>query len=101
MLKRATGYAGRSFVVAALFALHPLNVESVAWIAERKTMLSTLFCFLALGAYQRYVGKPTFKRYLVVAALFVLGLMGKPQIIMLPLVLLAVGLLAAAKNARP
>jgi tetratricopeptide (TPR) repeat protein len=88
VLKRATGYLGRSFMVAALFAIHPLNVESVAWIAERKTMLSTLFCLLALGAYRWYASKPAIGRYLVVAGLFVLGLMCKPQIIMLPLVLL-------------
>ena len=88
VLKRATGYTGRSLMVAALFALHPLNVESVAWIAERKTMLSTLFCILALGAYGWYARKPGFGRYVVMAGLFVLGLMSKPQIIMLPLVLL-------------
>ena len=88
VLKRATGYAGRSFMVAALFALHPVNVESVAWIAERKTMLSTLFCFLALGAYRWYAQKPAVGRYLAFSSLFVLGLMSKPQIIMLPLVLL-------------
>ncbi len=88
VLKRATGYTARSFMVAALFALHPLNVESVAWVAERKTMLSTLFCLLALGAYRWYAGKPGVLRYIVVAALFILGLWSKPQIIMLPLVLL-------------
>ncbi len=88
VLKRATGYAGRSFLVAALFALHPLNVESVAWIAERKTMLSTMFCLLALAAYRWYASKPALLRYVVMAGLFVLGLMSKPQIIMLPLVLL-------------
>ena len=88
VLRRATGYTWRSFMVAALFALHPLNVESVAWIAERKTMLSTLFCVLALGAYQWYATKPSVIRYTVMAGLFVLGLMSKPQIIMLPLVLL-------------
>jgi tetratricopeptide (TPR) repeat protein len=88
VLKRATGYTWRSFMVAALFALHPMNVESVAWIAERKTMLSTLFCLLALGAYQWYASKPGIVRYTVMAGLFVLGLMSKPQIIMLPLVLL-------------
>lgn len=89
VLKRATGYTWRSFMVAALFALHPLNVESVAWVAERKTMLSTLFCLLALGAYRWYAMKPSVARYTVVSGLFVLGLMSKPQIIMLPLVLLA------------
>jgi len=88
VLKRATGYAGRSLMVAALFALHPVNVESVAWIAERKTMLSTVFCLLALGAYRWYASKPGALRYIVMAGLFVLGLMSKPQIIMLPLVLL-------------
>ena len=88
VLKRATGYAGRSFMVAALFALHPVNVESVAWVAERKTMLSALFCLLALGAYRWYARKPGIARYLLMSGLFVLGLMSKPQIIMLPLVLL-------------
>ena len=89
VLRRATGYTWRSLMVAALFALHPLNVESVAWIAERKTMLSTLFCLLALGAYRWYASKPGIVRYGVMTGLFVLGLMSKPQIIMLPLVLLA------------
>ncbi len=89
VLKRATGYTWRSLMVAALFALHPLNVESVAWIAERKTLLSSLFCLLALGAYQWYATKPGILRYGAMTTLFVLGLMSKPQIIMLPLVLLA------------
>ena len=88
VLKRATGFTWRSLMVAALFALHPLNVESVAWIAERKTLLSTLFCLLALGAYQWYARKPGIVRYGVMTVLFVAGLMSKPQIIMLPLVLL-------------
>ena len=89
VLKRATGFTWRSFMVAALFALHPMNVESVAWVAERKTMLSTLFCLLALGAYRWYAARPGIGRYVVMTGLFVLGLMSKPQIIMLPLVLLA------------
>ncbi len=88
VLKRATGYTWRSFMVAALFALHPLNVESVAWVAERKTLLSTFFCLLALEAYRRYAAKPSMLRYAAMAGLFVLGLWSKPQIIMLPLVLL-------------
>jgi len=88
VLKRATGYTWRSLMVAALFALHPLNVESVAWIAERKTMLSTLFCLLALGAYRWYAAKPGIVRYAVTTGLFLLGLMSKPQIIMLPIALL-------------
>ncbi|MGA2904318.1 MAG: tetratricopeptide repeat protein [Candidatus Korobacteraceae bacterium] len=88
VLWRATGYAGRSFMVAALFAVHPINVESVVWIAERKTVLSMLFFLLALGAYRWYVAKPHALRYAVVAVLFALGLMAKPQIITFPLVLL-------------
>ncbi len=88
VLLLATGFVGRSFMVAALFALHPINVESVAWVAERKTVLSTLFFLLALGAYRWYARRPGNPRYTVVAALFVLGLMAKPQIITLPCVLL-------------
>ena len=88
VLLRATGYAGRSFMVAALFALHPLNVESVAWVAERKNVLSMLFFLLALGAYRWYTQRPRVWRYAVVSALFALGLMAKPQIITLPFVLL-------------
>jgi tetratricopeptide (TPR) repeat protein len=102
VLKRATGFPLRSFMVAALFALHPINVESVAWVAERKTLLSTTFFLLALGAYRWYAsvpqneahaGKPgtlwtRVVRYLVVALLFACGLMAKPQVIMLPFVLL-------------
>ena len=88
VLRQATGSVGRSWVVAALFALHPLNVESVAWIAERKNLLSMLFLLLALGAYHAYARKPRVRSYLVVAALYALGLMCKPQIITLPFVLL-------------
>jgi tetratricopeptide (TPR) repeat protein len=88
VLLRATGYVGRSWMVAALFALHPINVESVAWVAERKTVLSTMFFLLALGAYRWYVSKPGARRYLVVALLFILGLWAKPQVITFPFVLL-------------
>jgi len=88
VLKRATGFTGRSFLVAALFALHPIQVENVAWIAERKTMLSTLFFFLALGAYHWYAQQPKLRRMAVVALLFGLGVLAKPQIITLPFVLL-------------
>lgn len=88
VLLRATGYAGRSFMVAALFAVHPINVESVAWISERKTVLSMLFFILALGAYRWYAENPKVLRYAVVAVLFALGLMAKPQIITFPFVLL-------------
>ena len=88
VLLRATGYTGRSFMVAALFALHPINVESVAWVAERRNPLSMLFFLLALGAYRWYARDPKAGRYLVVALLFGLGLMSKPQVITLPFVLL-------------
>ena len=88
VLRRATNAAARSFVVAALFAVHPMNVEPVVWVAERKTMLSMLFFLLALDAYRCYVRQPREARYWLVAALFSLGLMCKPQVIMLPFVLL-------------
>ncbi len=77
-----------SLLVAALFAVHPMNVESVAWVAERKNLLSALFFFLAIAAYVRYVHKPGWRRYLLVAALFAAGLMAKPMVITLPFVLL-------------
>ena len=88
VLFRLTGALWRSAFVAALFALHPLHVESVAWIAERKDVLSAFFCFLALYAWCRYVERPGVGRYLVVAALFICGLMAKPMLVTLPCVLL-------------
>jgi len=116
VLSRATGHVGRSAMVAALFALHPVNVESVAWISERKNLLSMFFFLLALGAYRWYVvsevdagpahktrsrhpvgtavkseagtGKPAIGRYLLMALLFAMGLMSKPQVITFPFVLL-------------
>ena len=88
VLRRATGDVGPSAIVAALFALHPINVESVAWVAERKNLLSMLFFLLALGAYRRYVLEPRAGRYALVALLFVMGLMAKPQVITFPFVLL-------------
>ena len=88
VLLRATGYLGRSFMVAALFALHPINVESVAWIAERKNPLSMLFFLLALGAYRWYARQPRLGRYAVVAILYAFGLLAKPQVITFPFVLL-------------
>jgi tetratricopeptide (TPR) repeat protein len=84
----ATGATGPSFMVAALFALHPINVESVAWISERKNLLSMVFFLLALGAYRWYVSKPDTGRYTGVAVLFAMGLMCKPQIITFPFLLL-------------
>ena len=88
LLHRLTGFLGRSMFVALLFAIHPLHVESVAWIAERKDVLSTLFWLLTMGAYAGYARKPCLKRYLPVAALFALGLMAKQMLVTLPLVLL-------------
>jgi len=88
VLQWFTGYTARSLMVAALFAVHPLNVESVAWIAERKNVLCMLFFLLALAAYGWYVGRPTAARYLAVVLLFGMGLMSKPMVITLPLVLL-------------
>jgi tetratricopeptide (TPR) repeat protein len=88
LLRTATGFLLRSFFVAALFALHPLNVECVAWISERKSLLCTLFLFLALSAYGWYVRKPGIARYVLVTILFALGLASKPMIITLPFALL-------------
>jgi protein O-mannosyl-transferase len=88
LLESATGLTWPSFMVAALFALHPVNVESVAWAAERKNVLSMLFFLLTLHAYRWYVRRGGVKRYSAVAALFALGLMAKPEIITLPFVLL-------------
>jgi len=88
VLLRATGFSGCSFMVAALFALHPINVESVVWIAERKNSLSMLFFLLALGAYRWYASDRQVARYALVAVLFALGLMAKPQVITFPFVLL-------------
>jgi tetratricopeptide (TPR) repeat protein len=88
VLKRYTKALWASFFVAALFALHPLHVESVAWVTERKDTLSTLFWFLTMLAYLRYVEVPTAKRYVIVCVVFALGLMSKSMLVTLPLVLL-------------
>ncbi len=104
VLMRATGYVGRSAMVAGLFALHPVNVESVAWISERKNLLSMTFFLLALGAYRWYVeatgstaqagakhaakAQSPVGRYILMALLFAMGLMSKPQIITFPFILL-------------
>ncbi len=88
LLAGATGLTWPSFMVGALFALHPINVESVAWAAERKNVLSMLFFLLTLHAYGWYVRKGGVKRYAAVAGLFAVGLMAKQEIITLPFVLL-------------
>jgi len=88
VLKRMTGARWRSGFVAALFALHPLHVESVAWVAERKDVLSTFFWMLTMETYLRYVNYPRFHRYLLVLLCFAMGLMSKPMLVTLPFVLL-------------
>ena len=89
LLRRMTGDLWPSAFVAVVFAIHPLHVESVAWVAERKDVLSGLFFVLTLWAYFWYVRRPlSWARYLTVIALFVLGLMAKPMLVTLPFVLL-------------
>jgi cytochrome c-type biogenesis protein CcmH/NrfG len=88
ILQKMTGATLQSAFVAALFALHPLHVESVAWIAERKDVLSALFWLLTMGFYIHYVERPGLLRYLMVCLLFVLGLMAKPMLVTLPFVLI-------------
>ena len=88
LLVQATQQTWPSLIAAAIFAVHPLNVESVAWAAERKNVLSMLFLLLAFWAYQRYASKPSIARYGTVFYLFACGLMAKPQVITLPFLLL-------------
>jgi protein O-mannosyl-transferase len=88
LLAGITGKVWRSAAVAAMFAVHPLNVESVAWVAERKQELSLFFMFLTLLAYAWYVARPSLARYATMAVLFVLSLMAKVMIITLPFALL-------------
>ena len=88
VLRRMTKSVGRSAMVAALFALHPLHVESVAWVAERKDVLSGLFWMLTMWGYVWYTERPGILRYLVVVVAFALGLMAKPMLVTLPCVLL-------------
>jgi len=88
LLWKATGRAWRSFFVALFFAVHPLNVETVAWIAQRKSLLSAFFSLLAVGAYGWYAVRGGWKRYLLVVFLFALALMAKPMAVSLPLLLL-------------
>jgi tetratricopeptide (TPR) repeat protein len=92
VLRRMTGAVWRSAVVAALFAVHPLHVESVAWVAERKDVLSGLFFVLTLGAYLRYTRRRTVKAYAVVALTFALGLLAKSMLVTLPCVLFLIDL---------
>ncbi len=87
-LERMTGALWRSAFVSAVFAVHPLHVESVAWIAERKDVLSAVFFMVTLLAYFHYTRSPSIGRYLIVAIVFALGLMSKPMLVTLPFVLL-------------
>jgi tetratricopeptide (TPR) repeat protein len=86
--QRLTGARWRSFLVAGLFAVHPLHVESVAWATERKDVLSCFFGILTLWAYARYLDRPGWLRYLAVAGAFALSLLSKPMLMTLPFVLL-------------
>ena len=88
LLRKMTGAFWQSAFVAALFAVHPLHVESVAWVSERKDVLSGVFFMLTLWAYMRYVRARSIGRYLTVALFFALGLMSKPMLVTLPFVLL-------------
>lgn len=88
LLRKATGTVGRSLFVAALFAVHPLNVATVAWLAERKSLLSAFFSLLTIAGYGWYAQRPETKRYLAVAFAFSLALMSKPMAVTLPLVLI-------------
>jgi tetratricopeptide (TPR) repeat protein len=106
LLASATGRMAPSLFVAALFGVHPLHVESVAWISERKDVLSGLAWMLALAAHQRFAARPGAGRYALVLVLFGLGLMAKPMVVTLPVVLFAwdlwpLGRLASLSTTRP
>ena len=88
LLKRVTGAVWRSAMVAALFAVNPVNVDSVAWIAERKNLLSTMFWLLTMTCYSFYAERPSIFRYIMTSALFIMGLLAKPMLATLPFVLL-------------
>ena len=88
LMDKITGSRWKSAFVAALFAIHPLHVESVAWVAERKDVLSAFFWMLTMLAYVRYTEKPGWKRYSLVMLSFALGLLSKPMLVSMPLVLL-------------
>jgi tetratricopeptide (TPR) repeat protein len=101
VLRRMTGALWRSALVAGLFALHPLHVESVAWVAERKDVLSGVFCMLTLLCYARYATRPTLGRYLLVALVFGLGLASKSMLVTLPFVLLLLDYWPLGRLAAP
>lgn len=90
VFKRMTDRHWESFMVAALFAVHPLHVESVAWISERKDVLSTFFWLLTIGFYAWYAKQPSVKRYVPVFFIYLLGIMSKPIVVTLPFALLLI-----------
>jgi Tfp pilus assembly protein PilF len=95
-----TGTLWRSAFVAALFAIHPLRAESVAWIAERKDMLSGVFFMLTLAFYLRYVRRPSIGRYVIMSVFFACGLMSKPILVPVPIVLLLLDYWPLARGQR-
>jgi tetratricopeptide (TPR) repeat protein len=97
-LRAMTGALWRSALVAAIFAIHPLRAESVAWIAERKDVLSAVFFMLTLGAYVHYARQPSVRRYLLIVLFFALGLMAKPMLVTLPLLLFLLDYWPLARN---
>jgi tetratricopeptide (TPR) repeat protein len=103
VLRRMTQSVWSSFVVAALFAVHPLNVEGVAWVAERKNVLATVFWMLSLNAYLAYVAKPGMLRYGILVSVFAAGLLAKPMLVTLPAVLVLMDYwpLGRLKSAAP
>src|SRR6516165_5383170 len=101
VLQQMTNATWRSALVAALFAVHPLHVESVAWVSERKDILSAIFFFLMLYAYSRYAGAPSVMRYLAVVVLFAAGLMSKPMLVSAPIILLLLDYWPLRRFAQP
>ena len=101
VLREMTGALWRSLFVAAVFAVHPLRVESVAWVAERKDVLSGVFFMLILWAYVRYTRNPSRSRYVTMSILFALGLMSKPMLVTVPLVLLLIDYWPLQRFAQP
>src|SRR5947207_3153901 len=100
VLRVTTGTLWPSAVVAALFAIHPLHVESVAWVAERKDVLSAVFFMLTLAAYTSYVRQPSLGRYLMVSVFFACGLMSKSMLVSVPVVLLLLDYWPLARGQR-
>jgi protein O-mannosyl-transferase len=98
VLRRLTGSRWKSAMVAFLFALHPLQVESVAWVSERKDVLSALFWMLTLAAYAGYAARPSSPRYILTLVLFCVGLMAKPMLVTLPMVLLLLDIWPLRRN---